>query len=107
MRALDGATPVKNSVNAGNFNLPFGGRYAIEIIASGSGTVELQRLGPDGTTFISIKEHFNNTSTAVELTVGSFASQGMFVLDLPPGVYKFVITTFTAVYARISRIPGE
>ena len=108
MRALDGIRAVSNSTNSGNFNLPYGGRYAVAVSATFSGgTVELQYLGPDGTTFLSIKNHFNNTTTAVELPIGSFASAGVFVLDLPAGTYKFVITTATAVYASIMRVPGE
>lgn len=108
MRALDGGTMVKNSTNAGAFNLPLGGRYAISVSATfGGGSVALQQLGPDGTTYLDIKDHFNNAGTAVELTIGSFASAGVFVLDLPAGTYKFTITTATAVYASIARIPGE
>ena len=33
------------------------------------------------------------------------AVTGFVVVDLPPGQYKFVIATFTAVFAVICRIP--
>jgi len=52
----------------------------------------LQILGPDGSTFIAAHTAFA-------------AVTGFVVVDLPPGQYKFVIATFTAVYATICRIP--
>lgn len=69
-----------------------GGKYAIAAAATGSGTMGLQILGPDGSTFIAAHTAFA-------------AVTGYIVVDLPPGQYKFVIATFTAVYASIVRIP--
>jgi len=69
-----------------------GGKYAIMAAATGSGTMGLQILGPDGSTFIAAHTAFA-------------AVTGFVVVDLPPGQYKFVIATFTAVYATICRIP--
>lgn len=69
-----------------------GGKYAIAAAATGSGTMGLQMLGPDGATFIAAHTAFA-------------AVTGLIVVDLPPGQYKFVIATFTAVYASICRIP--
>lgn len=68
-----------------------GGKYAITAHATGTGTMGLQVLGPDATTFIAVHTAFS-------------AVDGFAVVDLPPGSYKFVIATFTAVYASISAI---
>jgi hypothetical protein len=69
-----------------------GGKYAISAAATGAGTMGLQMLGPDGATFIAVHTAFA-------------AVTGFVTVDLPPGQYKFVIATFTAVYASICRIP--
>ncbi len=70
-----------------------GGKYAIMSNATGSGTMGLQMQSPDGTTFVAVHTAFA-------------AVTGFAVVDLPPGQYKFVIATFTAVYATIVRIPS-
>jgi len=70
-----------------------GGKYAIAGAATGAGTMGLQMQGPDGTTFIAVHTAFA-------------AVTGFAVVDLPPGQYKYVIATFTAVYASICRIPS-
>lgn len=69
-----------------------GGKYGIAANATGAGTMGVQMLGPDGSTFIAAHTAFA-------------AVTGFIVVDLPPGQYKFVIATFTAVYASICRIP--
>jgi hypothetical protein len=70
-----------------------GGKYAIAASATGTGTMGLQMLGPDGSTFIAVHAAFA-------------AVTGYVVIDLPPGQYEFVIATFTAVSAMICRIPA-
>lgn len=69
-----------------------GGKYGISVLAAswGGGNVELHGLGADGTTYVK----WGTQVTA----------NGTQVLDLPPGQYKFVITTTNAVYYVISRI---
>ncbi len=74
------------------FNLK-GGRYDINAKATGSGTMGLQIQGPDGSTFLPVHPAFS-------------AVTGFATVDLPPGIYKFVIATFTAVFASICRIPA-
>lgn len=68
-----------------------GGKYAIVANATGAGTMGVQMLGADGTTYIAVHTAFA-------------AVTGFVVVDLPPGTYKFVIATFTAVYVSISAI---
>lgn len=71
-----------------------GGKYGVGAIATfGGGSVKLQRLGPDGTTYYSV------ASTT------DFAAAGYAAIDLPPGTYRFLIATATAVYAEVTAIP--
>jgi hypothetical protein len=64
-----------------------GGDYMVAAVATfGGGSVELQGLGPDGSTYLSLP-------TALKLT-----ANGMIAGYCPPGQYKFVVTTATGVY---------
>lgn len=69
-----------------------GGSYWIETKSTGTGTIDLQKLGPDGTTY---------TARITQIT----ATAGQQTISLPPGTYKVVIATFTANYVEITRIP--
>lgn len=69
-----------------------GGSYWIETKSTGSGTIDLQKLGPDGTTY---------TARITQIT----ATAGQQTISLPPGTYKVAIATFTAIYVEITRIP--
>ena len=81
------------SVTPANFELK-GGRYMVTAVATwSSGTVTLNKLGPDGSTLIAV-----SPSAAMSVNGG-------FVADLSPGQYQLTIATATAVYAEISRIP--
>lgn len=77
-----------------------GGRYVMTVIATfGGGNVQLQMLGPDASTYVA---PFNIAGSANNLT-----ANGSQTLDLPPGQYKFVVATATAVYANLAAIPGN
>lgn len=108
MRALNGVL-FKNVTTSQQFSLTEdAGDYLVEVVATfGGGSVELQKLGPDASTYISLTAPFNNAGTEADLVIGKFSAAGAKVLRLPPGSYQFTVTTATAVYARISRIPGE
>jgi hypothetical protein len=71
-----------------------GGLYYVAVNAAGSGSVTLQRLGPDGTTYITCLTAFATTS-------------GSATVQLPQGTYKLAIATFTAVYAEIISIQQD
>lgn len=75
----------------GPFNLR-GGSYWIETKSTGTGTIDLKKLGPDGTTY---------TARITQIT----ATSGQQTISLPPGTYEWVIATFTANYLEITRIP--
>ncbi len=82
-----GATPADFSI--------MGGVYVLDTIATGSGSLTLARKGPDDSTYIT-------AATAITATSGNSGA-----IALPPGVYRLVIATFTAVYATLTRIPGD
>lgn len=82
-----------SNVAAGTYPVVLrGGSYWFEFNGTGSGTVDLKKLGPDGTTY---------TARATQVT----ATVGQQTISLPPGQYQVVIATFTANYVEITRIP--
>jgi hypothetical protein len=81
------------SATQGPFEL-LGGKYGISFVGTGSGTVNVGILGPDGTTYIPI--------TAATFTANGYAS-----VDLPPCEVQVSITTFTAVYVTVIPISNR
>lgn len=71
-----------------------GGKYGVTAAATGTGTIGLSRVAADGVTLVKVI-----TDIA--------ATTGYAVIDLPPGQYKVVIATFTAVYVDITRSSQE
>jgi hypothetical protein len=72
-----------------------GGKYAVMALATfGGGSVKLQALGPDGSTYLSLA------------TTSDFTAAGGATVDLPPGQYRFTVATATVVYALVCRIPS-
>jgi hypothetical protein len=69
-----------------------GGEYGVTASCAswGEGTVQLEVLGPDGSTWIA-------AATAL-------SANGFQVIDLPPGAYQLALTNASAVYASISRV---
>jgi hypothetical protein len=81
------------SANTAAFTLK-GGYYMVAAVATFSGgSVELQLLGPDQSTWLS-------APTALKLTAA-----GTIAGYLPPGQYRFAIATATAVYASVAGVP--
>ena len=68
-----------------------GGYYWIEFNGTGSGTVDVKRLGPDGSTY---------TARITQIT----ATSGQQTIALAPGNYEVVIATFTANYFECTRV---
>lgn len=111
MRATDGYSAANISATTAAFTLA-GGRYAASVVATfGGGTVNLQMLGPDGSTYIDLKQAFDKPDavggTEEDLVIGTFAAAGLKVFDLPSGSYRLTIATASAVYASIARVPLE
>jgi hypothetical protein len=71
-----------------------GGYYMVAAVATfGGGSVELQMLGPDQSTWLS-------APTALKLSAA-----GTIAGYLPPGQYRFTIATATAVYCSVAGVP--
>jgi hypothetical protein len=101
----DGSEPGQGSTGAGNsggaklsnasatgsaFRLA-GGLYGLSVIGSNFGTVTLQVLGADGSTWLT-------AATA-------FAANGYATAYLPPGQYRWAVASATAVSTSVVRIP--
>ncbi len=86
----------------------YGGRYAVGVVATfSSGSVKFQQLGPDGSTYLDLKAPYDVAGTEQDDVIGTFVANGMKVFDVPPGQYKLTITTASAVYANVVRVPLE
>ncbi len=73
-----------------------GGKYGVAAVATfGGGSVKLQALLPDGSTYASV-------SSGTDLAAAGYAT-----VDLTPGTYRFTIATATAVYCSVAKIPLE
>jgi len=95
MRAQDAVAFSNIAATTNPFPLT-GGKYSAEAQATFSaGSVKLQKLLVDGSTWQSV-------SSATDFTAAGFAT-----VDLPPGTYRFPIATATAVFAAVARIPGD
>jgi len=91
--ATDGYLASSISASTAAFQLR-GGKYAVAAVATfGGGSVKLQALGPDGSTYLSVA------------SATDFSAAGYGTVDLPAGQYRFTIATATAVYASVYRIP--
>lgn len=71
-----------------------GGAYVLDLTATGAGTCDFYRLGPDSATYVSVMTQLTANGTSGGLT-------------LPPGLYRVVVAGFTVVYVSITRVPGE
>lgn len=95
MRAVDGYN-LDNGSDATDqvvFALS-GGKYGITAIGTwGGGSLTLERLAGDGSTWVT-------AATAI-------TADGFVAVELPRGSYRFTIATATAVYVGIERIPGD
>lgn len=94
MTPTDGQSFSDISASTGAFTLK-GGYYMVAAVATwSSGSVELQALGPNGSTWLS-------APTALKLT-----ANGMIAGYLPPGQYQFTVTGVpTALYCSVAGVP--
>jgi hypothetical protein len=77
-----------------------GGFYAVACVAAfGGGSVELQGLAPDQSTYLSVPAALP-AGAALKLS-----ANGMIQGYLVPGTYKIVVTTASAVYCSVAAIP--
>lgn len=86
VREATGFAADSYTVAAGDGSATFllkGGLYTVDVMASTFGTVALQRLGPDGSTYLTVKDY---NGTAV-----SFSANGTANVLLSSGRYKFTL----------------
>lgn len=77
-----------------------GGNYVFSAVATfGGGTVKLEMLAADGSSFLVVQ---NIAGTAASLN----AAGTICGLVLPAGMYKIVVATATAVYANVAGVLG-
>lgn len=94
MRAHDSVNFQNITTDTASFSLA-GGAYVFDAVGNfNSGSATLQRLGPDGSTFIT-------AATALS-AVGTSGS-----LALPPGIYKIAVASATGLSVSVIRIPAE
>ena len=75
-----------------------GGLYTLAALATwGGGSVALQMLGPDNSTYMTVNDVYGAPV--------SFTANGQTTAALPPGQYKWTIATATAVYAIAASVP--
>lgn len=92
--AIDGKGFSNISASTAPFVLK-GGAYGVAVSATfGGGSVKLQRLALDGSTYVSM-----SSST-------DFTAAGGALVNLPPGTYRFTIATATAAYAEVQGVPS-
>lgn len=78
------------SASTSGFTL-LGGLYGVLVTGTGFGTVTLQGLSLDGSTWVTV--------------LTAFSANGYASVYLPPGTYRFAISSASAVYASINGIP--
>ena len=95
MRSRDGYLASNITTTTAAFTLE-GGLYGMDVVATfGGGSVKLQKLAADNTTYVSV-------SSGTDFTAAGYATA-----NLPAGKYRLTIATASAVYASIGRVPGE
>src|SRR6266852_4670821 len=74
-----------------------GGRYELAASATfGGGSIALQQELPDGSTFVQVTSAYGTHP---------LTAAGTAAFDVPPGTYRIVITTATAVALALTRVP--
>lgn len=99
MRFKDGFFTASQGVGStAEFKLD-GGAYAMDATSAswGGGTATLQRLGPNGSSWIT-------ADTAAVITAANGTTGAM---ALPGGTYRVTVATATGVAIQVSRVPGE
>lgn len=97
MRGSAGAQNWTNiSATPALFSVSDGGLYALAAHATwGGGNIEVRPVLPDGSTKASF-------ATPMKLT-----ADGVIQANLEPGLYELTVTTATAIYAALSRVPND
>ena len=99
----------QSNVAAGTYG-PFtldGGSYQLALECTGTPAIALQQCMPNGSTFVALFGR-PNTATPTTWIASGIASGVIITFDaLPPGTYQVVISTSTANFFALTRIPLE
>lgn len=94
-----GVTLLENASATGSDFWWAGGRGFFSAVATfGGGSVTLQYLGPDNTTWVAAQQP--------DATDAALTAAGGVLFDAPPGRIRAAVVTATAVYARADRVPS-
>lgn len=85
-----GYAPAPVSATPPDFNLD-AGTYGLTLSAGAWGSATLQKLLPDGTTYVAVDN-------------GAFAGDGYKVFSLPAGQYRLALAGLTALVGEIALI---
>lgn len=101
------AFSVTDAGTSATFNLVLGGHYLFTAKATwgSGGTVAVQRLAPDGSTYVDILAAYDASAAEQNEPINTLGANGALIIPLAPGAYQLTITTATAVYAEVARIP--
>jgi len=94
MRAQEAHFFTNISATTAAFGMDGGSYRLIATATFGGGNVGFEQLGPDGVTWLSV---------ITALTANGQSGTTF----LPPGQFRVTVTTATAVYAVIGRVPGD
>jgi|ERR1700688_2534238 len=88
------ATAAPTGTGNGQTSFPVaGGTYQLSTIAATYGTVNLQAMGADSSTLISLGS--------------AITADGIATYTLAPGLYQLTVSGATALYAALTRVPSE
>lgn len=82
-----------------------GGEYQLAVHATTYGTIGLQQMMPDGSTFVAL---FGQPNTATPTTwVATLAADGILSYNIPPGTYQVVAAAGSGYTFAVTRVPLE
>lgn len=105
MRAVADSQVFSNiTANTAGFVLQ-GGVYGVSALAGtwSSGSVALQRLGADGSTYVAVASATDISGSGISFSANGYVGG----VALAYGTYRFAVATATGVYAEVIRVPGE
>jgi hypothetical protein len=98
MHGADGINVANIAASSAGQSL-LGGVYMLVVSFTGSGTVGVDALSPDGTTWVPVS--INGPAGLA----GSLAANGAGYCYLAAGTYRISVATATAVYAALNTVP--
>lgn len=100
MRATDAFFDTFSAAGNSSEFIVAGGRYVLSGASAswGGGSLDVEQLQSDATTWVVVSPLFG---------ASHITANGTVYYDLPPGTYRFTLTTTTAATAALERVPLE